>query len=297
MAHLPVFLFWQEWSRLLKRYDRNTMNSKLRGLLNEISTNTLSFLDGFRAALLTKTTMVFKVCYVSALITSLCAVVAQGAVTLLVLPSMNNQVLNIPNASITNPINVPWTAAGTTQDPANFYLIGSALAGTSWTHLEHVAGTTIGDSSQPGYVIPRISSTNNSFGIQYATDVAHIQCECNWVAPTFPPPPTLSNGSIDMSTMVSLESFGIEAVQYVPVGVSSKFSSCLLLTAFTNFYYSAFAPLDNMTFTNSTPVTSGLFAWTLWYGYFLHLFSYSYISAGQGRWSQRPRQLGFCAIH
>lgn len=63
-----------------------------------------------------------KVCYIAALITSLCAIVAQGAVMLLVFPSMTNQALNIPNVSITNPINVPWTAA-TVQDPNNFYSI------------------------------------------------------------------------------------------------------------------------------------------------------------------------------
>jgi len=48
---------------------------------------------------------------------------------------------------------------------------------------------------------------------------------------------------------VFLKAFDIDALQTVPSGIAT------------------FAPLSNMTFSsNSTPVTSGLFAWTLWGG-------------------------------
>jgi hypothetical protein len=145
-------------------------------------------------------------------------------VTLLILPSMTNHVLSIPNVSMPEQIDVPWSDL----NDSNVDLIGIAMSGTAWAHLENVGGASIGDVSQPGYVIPRVVSTNNSFGMQYPTDVAHIQCECSWVAPTFPPPPTIQDDSIVMYTSVSLESFGIEGIQSIPGGISSEHSSCLL---------------------------------------------------------------------
>ena len=69
----------------------------------------------------------------------------------------------------------------------------------------------------PGYLVPIRTRTNNTAGSQYPTDVAHIQCECSWVAPTLPP------ATANVSHIpVSLDSFGITAIQTVPHGLASK---------------------------------------------------------------------------
>ena len=111
--------------------------------------NTLSFLDVFRAAWMTKSSIIFKVCYVAALLASLCAVVAQGAVTLLVLPSMTNQELAIPLLARNFQVEVPWSADRNLA-PFNAGSIGTAQLGTSWAYLEQI----VGDTMPPGYLIP-----------------------------------------------------------------------------------------------------------------------------------------------
>ena len=196
------------------------MSQRLRGLFDIISTNTLSFADAFRAACMTRTSIFFKVCYSAALLAPLCAVLAQGAITLLVLPSLTNQELTIPFLAIDPPIEVPWSADGTLA-PYNGPDIAIGQLGTSWTYLEQIVGSSVGDTMPPGYLIPLRTHTNNTVGSQYPTDVAHIQCECNWVALQLPPP--IANVSY---IPVSLDSVGIKAIQTVPLGISCEFSVC-----------------------------------------------------------------------
>jgi hypothetical protein len=205
------------------------------------------------------TSIIFKICFFAALLVSLCAVVAQGAVTLLVLPSLTNQELNVPLITRSTPVEVPWSADENLA-PFNAGLIGSAQLGTSWTYLEQVVGASVADTMPPGYLVPLRARTNNTAGSQYPTDVAHVQCECSWVPPTLPP------ATANVSHIpVSLESFGIAAIQTVPHGLASKSLMHQLYSASHTYKLAAFAPLSNMTFSsNSTAVTSGLFAWTLW---------------------------------
>jgi hypothetical protein len=207
---------------------------------------------------MTPTSIFFKVSFFAGLLASLCAVVAQGAVTLLVLPSSTNQVLTIPQVSVNFSIGVPWSADQTLA-PSNDGMIVLGQLGTRWTYLEQIVGSSVADVLPQGYLVPLITRTNNTAGNQYPTDVVHIQCECSWVAPTLP---SATNQTI---IPVSLDSFGITAIQYGPTGIARR---CLRTSMACESHVppTEFSPLSNMTFSsNSTPVTSGLFAWTLWY--------------------------------
>jgi hypothetical protein len=183
-----------------------------------ISTNTLSFADAFRAACMTRTSIFFKVCYSATLLAPLCAILAQGAVTLLVLPSLTNQNLTIAVLAIDPPIEVPWSADGILA-PYNGPDIAIAQLGASWVYLEQIVKSSVGDTIPSGYLIPLRTHTNETAGSQYPTDVAHIQCECNWVALQLPPP--VANVSY---IPVSLDNLSIKAIQTVPHGFSSEFS-------------------------------------------------------------------------
>src|ERR1700691_4038199 len=154
--------------RLLKQHKQRGLDRKLRGVFNTISTNTLSFLDAFHACM-TKTSIIFKVCFIAGLLAPLCAVVAQGAVTMLTLPSLINKPLTIPLIVRSTPVEEPWSADQTLA-PFNAGLIKNAQLGTSWTYLEQVVGTSVGDTMPPGYLVPLTMRTNNTVGRQYPTD-------------------------------------------------------------------------------------------------------------------------------
>jgi hypothetical protein len=133
------------------------------------------------------TRVVFKVSFVAVLLASLCAVVGQGAITLLILPSFTNQMLTIPCIIRDLPIHQLWSA---TQDlaPLNGGMITVGKLGASWTYLEQIVGANVADIIPEGYLVPiKTLITNRTIGCQYPTDVARIQCECSWVAPTLPP--------------------------------------------------------------------------------------------------------------
>ena len=188
----------------------------------------------------------------------MCAVVAQGAVTLLILPSSTNEVLTIPHVRVNFSIGVPWSADETLAPP-NEGMIAIGQLGTRWTYLEQIVGSSVGDTLPPGYLVPLVTQTNNTAGNQYPTDVMHIQCECSWVTPTLP---SATNQTI---MLVSLESFGITALQYGPTGIARRYLHTSIACE-SHIPTIEFSPLSNMTFSsNSTPVTSGLFACTLWY--------------------------------
>jgi hypothetical protein len=248
----------QEWSRLLERHQQSGLSPQLRGLLNEISTNTLSLLDSFRAASMSGTSVVFKASFVAVLLASLCAVVGQGAVTLLILPSFTNQMLTIPRIIRDLPIQQPWSA---TQNlaPLNGGMITVGKQGAHWTYLEQIVGANVADIVPEGYLVPiEASITNRTIGRQYPTDVARIQCECSWVAPTLPP------ATNDTYIVTSLDDLGITGFQRGPNGVVGTYFDYKLRMSLNT--PTEFAPISNMTFaSNSTSVTSGLFAWTLWY--------------------------------
>ena len=251
----------QEWSRLIETRHQFGISRKLRVILNDVSANNLSFLSSFRAAWMTRTSSTFKVCYIAGLLAPLCAVVAQGALTLLALPVLTDTELDIPLLKRDSPIEVPWSADATLA-PSNIGSIGLGQLGTSWTYLEQVIGATISDTMPQGYLVPLRTPTNNTFGSQYPTDVIHIQCECSWVAPTLPVAITNANVSY---IPISLESFDITAIQTVPHGAACKFLCKFTPLPTLIFIVLAFAPLSNMTYSsNSTAVTSGIFAWTLW---------------------------------
>jgi len=166
---------------------------------------------------MTSTSVVFKVSFVAGLLVSLCAVVAQGAVTLLVLPSFTNRALTIPRITRDLPIDLPWSATQALA-PLNAGIIQLGRLGTSWTYLEQMVGANVADIMPEGYLVPiGTSMTNNTFGSQYPTDVARIQCECSWVAPTLPP--ATNNTFI----MMSLDSLGITALQNGPRGVVGRY--------------------------------------------------------------------------
>ena len=138
-------------------------------------------------------------------------------------------------------------------------MIAIGQLGTRWTYLEQIIGSSVGDTLPPGYLVPLITQTNNTAGNQYPTDVMHIQCECSWVTPTLP---SATNQTI---IPVSLESFGITALQHGPTGIARRYLHTSIVCE-PHIPTIEFSPLSNMTFSsNSTPVTSGLFAWTLWY--------------------------------
>ena len=167
---------------------------------------------------MTKTSIIFKVCFIAGLLAPLCAVVAQGAVTMLTSPSLINQPLAIPLIVRSTPVEEPWSADQTLA-PFNAGLIKNAQLGTSWTYLEQVVGASVGYTMPPGYLVPLTMRTNNTVGRQYPTDVAYVQCECTWVAPTLPP------ATANVSYIpVSLGSFGIDAIQAIPHGIASAFS-------------------------------------------------------------------------
>lgn len=174
---------------------------------------------------MTKTSIIFKICFIAGLLAPLCAVVAQGAVTMLSLPSLINEPLTIPILVRSTPVEVPWSADKTLA-PSNVGLITNAQLGSSWTYLEQVVGASVGDTIPPGYLVPLTMRTNNTFGRQYPTEVAYVQCECTWVAPTLPPATT--NPYIP----VSLGSFGIDAIQTIPHGIASAFSRGTFIFAF-----------------------------------------------------------------
>ena len=206
-----------------------------------------------------RTSTSFKICYVAALLAPLCAVVAQGAVTLLTLPASVDQQLAIPYNIFTPPVDVPWSADQVLA-PLNAGKIATAKLSTNWVYLEHVVGTTVSDLLPSGYIVPLRGASNDTYGMRYPTDVAQIQCNCTWVAPTLP-------AAMNVSYMnVSLEEFDISALQTTPNGVASmSISHTRFAHVLSQISLLAFAPLSNMTFSsNSTPVTSGLFAWTLW---------------------------------
>lgn len=163
---------------------------------------------------MTKTSTVFKVCYIAGLFTSLCAVMAQGAVTLLVLPSLNSQELTISFLKREDPIEVPWSADETLA-PLNSGIIELGRLGASWAYLEQIVGASVADTMPQEYLVPLRLRTNSTTGSQYPTDVAHIQCECSWVAPTLPP---ATNTTF---IQASLESFSIEGIQTLPRGIAS----------------------------------------------------------------------------
>jgi hypothetical protein len=208
---LTVHCYVQEWTRLLKRHEQHGLTHRLRAIFNGISTNTLSLLDGFRAACISSTSVIFKVCYVSALLIPLCSSVAHSAITLVSLPAFTNQELKIPHISSDSPIDVPWSA-DMTFGPDNAALIEIGSLGASWTYLEQVAQSSVADTMPQGYLVPLLTWTDSTSGNQYPTDVVHIQCECSWVAPTLPPATSTS------SISVSLESFDIIGIQSIPMG-------------------------------------------------------------------------------
>jgi len=186
----------------------------LRATLNEISTNKLSALDAFRAAWVARTSIFFKICYIAALLASLCAVVAQGAVTLLILPASVDKQLDIPLITIPIPAEVPWSADQVLA-PYNAAKIATGILATNWVYLEQVVGATVSDGQPSGYLIPTWGGSNNTDGRRYPTDVAHVQCNCTWVAPILPAAANVSY--ID----VSLKEFDISAIQTVPLGIAS----------------------------------------------------------------------------
>jgi len=139
------------------------LNEKLHLALNEISTNKLSALDAFRAAWIAKTSFFFKVSYIAALLASLCAVIAQGTVTLLTLPASINNQLAIPILALGAPIPVPWSGDETLA-PENAGMIDSGKLATSFVYLEQVIGTTLLDTLPPGYIVPSLGASNNTDG-------------------------------------------------------------------------------------------------------------------------------------
>jgi hypothetical protein len=157
-------------------------------------------------------------------------------------------------------IEVPWSADKKLV-PLNAGTITTGRLATTWVYLEQVVGATVSDTLPPGYLIPTRGASNNTYGMKYPTDVAQIQCNCTWVAPTLP-------AATNVSYMnVSLEEFDISALQTAPTGVASmSISRTRFSPVLSQIFLLAFVPLSNMTFSsNSTPVTSGLFAWTLWW--------------------------------
>ena len=161
-----------------------------------------------------RTSIFFKICYIAALLASLCAVVAQGAVTLLILPASVDKQLDIPLITIPIPAEVPWSADQVLA-PLNAGKIAAGKLATHWVYLEQVAGATVSDGQPPGYLIPTRGASNNTDGIRYPTDVAQVHCNCTWVAPTLPAAANVSY--ID----VSLKEFDISAIQAVPHGIAS----------------------------------------------------------------------------
>ena len=109
---------------------------------------------------------------------------------------------------------VPWSADQKLA-PLNAGTITTGRLATTWVYLEQVVGATVSDTLPPGYLIPKRGASNNTYGMKYPTDVAQIQCNCTWVAPTLP-------AATNVPYMnVSLEEFDISALQTAPNGVAS----------------------------------------------------------------------------
>ncbi|KAF7973884.1 hypothetical protein HWV62_14012 [Athelia sp. TMB] len=216
-----------EWSRYLRRHQGLDISRRRLALLNTMSTNRSSLLETFRSTWLARTSTAYKICYITALVVSLCAVVSQGAVTLLTLPALTTESLPIPIVRFANPVEIPWSA-DTVIGPFNDGLIETADLGMSYVYLEQVVGAVVLEGMPKGFIIPVRGMTNATYGSQYPTDVAHIECNCSWV------PPALPQATANVSYIpVVLDEMDIQGIQTVPNGIA---------------------------------ITTGLFAWTLWGG-------------------------------
>ena len=149
---------------------------------------------------------------------------------LLVAPSLTNEELTIPRLAWNIPIQVPWSADEDLA-PYNAAQIEGVKLGATMTYLEQIVGSTAGDTMPPGYLVPLITPTNNTVGHQYPTDVAHIQCECSWLAPNIPP--ATANVSY---ISVSLDNIGINAIQTVPRGIASRLSARLASNSWSHLH-------------------------------------------------------------
>jgi hypothetical protein len=180
----------QEWSRLLERYEQQGWIPKLRKIYNEISTNTLSLIDSFRAACMKMTSIIFKVSFVSELLALLCSIVAQGPSRCLFsrLSPRTFLARNIP-------IEVPWSADKSLV-PSNGGLIRIGKLGTSWTYLEQVVGVSVADTSH-------LSEQKQITPLGASISMMLRMLRVNVAAPTLPP---ATNQSY---ILVSLDSFGI----------------------------------------------------------------------------------------
>ena len=81
-----------------------------------------------------KTSVFFKICYIAAMLASLCSVIAHGAVMLLTLPAHE----------------VPWSADQKLA-PLNAGTITTGRLATIWVYLKQVVGATVSDTLSPGY--------------------------------------------------------------------------------------------------------------------------------------------------
>ena len=214
----------QEWSRLLSKRGAH-LSAGVRRRVNTLSSNSLSLADAFLAAWLTRTSIVFKVCYLAALLASLCAVVAQAMVALVPLPAYTATQLDIPLTRAAYAIDQPWSA-DVALAPGNYYFTQIGKLGTYLAYLEQVAGIRVSDAMPPGYIVPRLNNTNiaGSPGFQYATDAMRVHCNCTWVAPLLP------NATNASYIPIGLESFGIIGVQTGPHGIASE--CCAIWLAF-----------------------------------------------------------------
>lgn len=161
------------------------------------------------------TSLAYKACYLGAIVASLCAVVSQGAVTLLTLPALTTEILPIPVIASLTPVDVPWSA-NSALGPLNANRIATGLLGTNWVYLEQVVGAVVLEALPSGFIVPIRGVSFSTNGSQYPTDVAQIQCNCSWVAPVLPT--AIANASY---ISVVLDEFDIEGLQTVPNGVAS----------------------------------------------------------------------------
>jgi len=220
-----------EWSHLLERYEQQGWKPKLRTIYNEISTNTLSLMDLFRAACMKMTSIIFKVSFVSELLASLCSIVAKGRSRCLF--CCLSPTKNLPCEKHSD-----RSTAVRRQEPGALQW-RSDQDWETWDKLD-ISGTSCW-CQRRRYFVPLRTKTNNTSGSQYPTDVAHVECECSC------PHLASSNQSVVYNGVFRQLRY-ITAIQTLPHGIA------------------AFGPFSDMTYYNSTPVTSGLFAWTLWGG-------------------------------
>lgn len=206
----------------MTRYEVSGLPTKLRQIMNEVSTNRLSMWQSFKMAILSDTSTFYKACYIAALLAALCAVVAQGSIVLISQPVYADQHLTIPYVGYDTTVDTPWSA-NNILGPYNAGKVAEGVLGTSWVYLEHVIGATLEDSLPAGYLVPVRGSSNNSYGSQYPTDVIHVQCDCQWVAPTLPE--AVSNASYISVALGSLDMMGIQGVPY---GIASKYLKFVL---------------------------------------------------------------------